>query len=118
MTWKHTLLLCLLMFAHLTILAQNRCRIFGTIRDEEGSPIELAAIRVQGQNALTTSNLKGEYSIYCSSRDTVTVVYSMIGYETRKRRLSNLLRIPAGVHQGDGIVGQRVHHMDTAAVYI
>ena len=88
-TWKHTLLLCLLMFAHLTILAQNRCRIFGTIRDEEGSPIELAAIRVQGQNALTTSNLKGEYSIYCSSRDTVTVVYSMIGYETRKRRLSN-----------------------------
>lgn len=69
--------------------AQKRCRIFGTIKDETGAPIELAAVRILGQNKLTTANLKGEYSIYCSSKDTVIVSYSMIGYETRKRTLSN-----------------------------
>lgn len=77
------------LFTCVEAIAQERCRIFGCIKDEEGSPIELAAVRVKGQNAITTANLKGEYSLYCSSRDTVVVVYSMIGYETRKRILSN-----------------------------
>lgn len=70
-------------------IAQQRCRIFGMLKDEEGSPLELATVRVKGQTAVTTTNLKGEYSIYCTSRDTVTLVYSLIGYETRKRTLSH-----------------------------
>lgn len=69
--------------------AQQRCRIFGMLKDEEGSPLELVTVRVKGQTSVTTTNLKGEYSIYCTSRDTVTLVYSLIGYETRKRTLSN-----------------------------
>ncbi len=71
--------------------AQQRTRIFGVIKDDQGAPIELATVRVTGQNALTVSNLKGEYSLWCTSADTVRLVYSMIGYETRKR----LLRSPA-----------------------
>ena len=63
----------------------GRCRVFGTVKDDAGTPIELASVRVKGQAALTVTNLKGEYSLYCSKADTVTVVYSMIGYETRKR---------------------------------
>ena len=76
-------------FFLLSAEAQQRCRIFGTIKDETGAPIELATVRVLGQNKLTTANLKGQYSIYCTSRDTVVLAYSMIGYETRKRTLSN-----------------------------
>lgn len=81
----------LLLFAIilLPLSAQQRCRIYGTVRDDQGSPIELANVRVQGQGVGTVTNLKGEYSFYCSSRDTVVVVYSLIGYETRKRTLSN-----------------------------
>lgn len=63
----------------------GRCRVFGTVKDDAGTPIELASVRVKGQAALTVTNLKGEYSLYCSKADTVTVVFSMIGYETRKR---------------------------------
>lgn len=70
--------------------AQNRTRIFGTIKDENGEKIELATVRVTGQNVLTMTNLKGEYSLWCHSADSVRIVYSMIGYETRKR----LLRSP------------------------
>lgn len=74
----------------LPLAAQNRTRIFGQIKDVQGAPIELATIRVTGQNAMTFSNLKGEYSLMCNSTDSVRIVYSMIGYETRKR----LLRSP------------------------
>ncbi len=80
------LLLCLFAFS---AQAQNRCRIFGMVKDEHGGGIELASVRVQGQTAVTMTNLKGEYSLYCASEDTVTVIFSMIGYETRKRTLSN-----------------------------
>lgn len=74
-----------------TTWAQSRTRIFGIVKDEKGSPVELATVRVTGQSALTFTNLKGEYSLWCNSADSVRVVYSMIGYETRKR----LLRSPA-----------------------
>ncbi len=67
--------------------AQRRTRIFGTIKDNNGAPIELATIRAMGQTALTVSNLKGEYTLWCNSADSVRIVYSMIGYETRKRLL-------------------------------
>lgn len=85
------LLAVLLLLLPVGLQAQQRTRIFGVIKDDQGAPVELATIRVTGQNALTVSNLKGEYSLWCTSADTVRVVYSMIGYETRKR----LLRSPA-----------------------
>ncbi len=72
----------------LPLSAQNRCRLYGTVRDDKGMPIELANVRVTGQGVGTVTNLKGEYSLYCASSDTVLVVFSLIGYETRKRTLS------------------------------
>lgn len=79
----------LFLFSVLPLSAQQRSRIFGMVTDEKGSPVELANVRVQGTAQGTVTNLKGEYSFYCASADTVTVVYSMIGYETRKRILHN-----------------------------
>ncbi len=79
----------LLFLLVLPLSAQQRSRIFGMVTDEKGAPVELANVRVQGTAQGTVTNLKGEYSFYCASADTVTVVYSMIGYETRKRILHN-----------------------------
>lgn len=84
------LLFVLLILPSTQALAQRLTRIFGTLRDDKGSPIEMASVRVTGQSAFTLTNLKGEYSLWCHSTDSVRVVYSMIGYETRKR----LLRSP------------------------
>lgn len=77
----------LFLLSSLPLSAQERCRIFGSVKDEKGDPVELANVRVQGTAQGTVTNLKGEYSFYCASTDTVTVVFSMIGYETRKRTL-------------------------------
>ena len=90
---------------------QKRCRIFGAIKDEKGSPIELASVRIQGQPSTTLSNLNGTYSIYCTSHDTVTVIYSMIGYETRKRSIyhpQDSVRIDVMLPSFDASLGEAV----------
>ena len=86
----HIFLLIGLLFSTMQAHAQKRTRVFGTIKDTDGAPIELASVRALGQAALTVTNLKGEYTLWCNSADSVRIVYSMIGYETRKR----LLRSP------------------------
>lgn len=84
------LLLVLYLSLSLTVGAQSRrTRIFGRITDTEGTPIELASIQVKGQGVITMADLRGKYSVWCESRDSVYITYSMIGYETRKRLLRN-----------------------------
>lgn len=69
--------------------AQQRVKIGGTITDENGDPIELATVRIEGSVSGTVSNLKGRYSLSFQSQDTVVVIFSMIGYQTRKRTLTS-----------------------------
>lgn len=72
-----------------TVAAQKRCRVFGIVKDDQGAPIELAAVRVLGTANAVTTNLSGQYSIYIGANDSVTLQYSMIGYESRKRTVDH-----------------------------
>jgi hypothetical protein len=62
-------------------------KVGGVIRDENGEAVELATVRIEGTAIGTVSDLKGRYSLKFNSRDSVTLVYSMIGHYTRKRTL-------------------------------
>lgn len=84
---RRVLTIILLSLLALSTVAQKRCRVFGTVKDDSGAPIELAAVRALGTLNATTTNLRGHYSIYIGAEDSVTLQYSMIGYETRKRTL-------------------------------
>lgn len=66
----------------------QRVTVKGVVRDEHGAPIEVANILVERQLIGATTNLKGEYSLSFESADSVVIVYSMIGYQTRKKRLT------------------------------
>lgn len=68
--------------------AERRCRVFGTVKDSEGQPIALASVRIANRPQLTVANLRGEYSLSFAEGDSVTVIFSMLGYETRKQTLS------------------------------
>ena len=81
------LIIYFLLFITLPVLAQQ-VKVGGTIRDENGDPIELATVRIDGTAIGTVSNLKGQYSLKFQSKDSITIVYSMIGYNTRKRTLA------------------------------
>lgn len=101
---RYILPLCLLLAAATPTLAQ-RTKVFGTVRDGEGNPVELALVRVLGTTVMTTCNLRGEYVLYCESRDSVVVRYSQIGYDSRRRLLRNpgdSVRLDVVLHATDG----------------
>lgn len=85
---KYCLLLglCEIMYATTTI-AQT-CHLYGRVLDDNGSPLEMVTIYAIGQPARTMTNLKGEYKLNIQSKDTVTIAYTLVGYETRKRTFS------------------------------
>ncbi len=63
--------------------------IKGKVVDDQKSAIELAQVRVEGTGCGAVCNLKGEFRFSCESADSMVVVFSMLGYETRKRVLQN-----------------------------
>ena len=88
----------------------QRVVIRGQVTDDKGSPIEVANIKVEGQAAGAVADLKGRYSFECAGGDTVVVVYSMIGYQTRKKVLRNPVdtvtlnvKLPAADYTLDGV---------------
>lgn len=84
---KRLISLLLLCVSATSLAVAQSFRVFGTLKDDTGAPIEFASVRILGTAQMTVSNLKGNYSLHFGQQDTVTVVYSMIGYETRKRKL-------------------------------
>ena len=59
----------------------------GKVVDESQDPVALCQVRIEGQPFGTTASLDGQYKLSFQTADSVVVVYSMIGYETRKRVL-------------------------------
>lgn len=61
----------------------------GTVVDDKKSPIELATVRVEGTGQGTVCDLKGRFRFTATSGDSVVVVASMLGHETRKKVFKN-----------------------------
>ncbi len=86
----HTILLYILLTSlALTTASAQKVTIKGTVTDYKDNPIEIAGIQVEGQAAGTFTDLKGRYIFTCNSSDSLVVVYSMLGYQTRKKVLRN-----------------------------
>ena len=67
----------------------NLVTIKGHIIDDNKESVAFASVRVEGTGFGTISDIGGNYKFTCSSSDSMVVVYSMVGYETRKRVLYN-----------------------------
>lgn len=116
-----TVTVLLLLWVSSALFAQQRVKIGGIVSDEQGNPVELATIRIEGTAIGTVSNLKGKYSLTFQSRDSVTVIFSMIGYQTRKRLLIkpkgnislNMTLPPASFELGEVTVSERQRQTST-----
>lgn len=75
----------------LSILRSNAQTVIfkGTVIDDKKSPIELATVRVEGTSQGAVCDLKGRFRFSAESGDSVVVVASMMGYETRKKVFKN-----------------------------
>ncbi|MCC8144605.1 MAG: TonB-dependent receptor [Tannerellaceae bacterium] len=76
-----------LLFLLLSIqaIAQERVKITGYVRDADGSPLELVNIRIKNTLNGAMTNEKGYYSITTSPGDSVTLIYSCLGYNKAER---------------------------------
>ncbi|MBO7119983.1 MAG: carboxypeptidase-like regulatory domain-containing protein, partial [Bacteroidaceae bacterium] len=64
-----------------------RVHLKGKVVDESQDPVSLCQVRIEGQPFGTTAALDGTYNLSFHTADSVVVIYSMIGYETRRRVL-------------------------------
>ena len=87
MTYKNRYTTILLLFALIIssfARAQAReVRVFGYVIDTDNRGVELANVYVEENTIVgTTTNQNGYYELFIDLHDTITLVYSMIGYET------------------------------------
>ena len=68
----------------------KRVKISGNVRDSEGNPIELVNVRVQGTVLGTATNEKGFYSLSVNKGDSITLVFSCLGYNKSERIIPEL----------------------------
>ena len=69
---------------------RKRVKVFGNVRDAEGNPIELAAVRVEGTVIGAVADFAGYYSLSLNQGDSVTLIFSCVGYGTTKRIIPQL----------------------------
>ena len=86
---KRLLLYILLTVCVVATTSAQKVTIKGTVTDYKDNPIEIAGVHIEGQATGTFTDLKGRYIFTCDSSDSLVVVYSMLGYQTRKKVLRN-----------------------------
>ncbi|MCH5215832.1 MAG: TonB-dependent receptor [Muribaculaceae bacterium] len=64
-------------------------QISGKVENAESEAIEFATVRISGSAIGTSTDLKGEYSLRISERDTIELIFNCIGYKEYKQRLVN-----------------------------
>ncbi len=80
-----TLLFALIISCAVTAFCQ--VKIHGKVIDQESQPLEFVTIRVAGTAIGTTSGLDGTFKLSAPQTDTITVVFTCIGYEELRRQL-------------------------------
>lgn len=63
-------------------LQARTIRIYGYVLDSDNRGVEFANAYIDGTSVGTTTNRNGYYDLHFDLQDTITLVYSMLGYET------------------------------------
>lgn len=78
----------LFILIHTGLQAQNtNATLTGKVSDVNGKPIELANISIKNSSLGTVSNSNGNYQLKIPAGRTITVVYSIIGYQSIEKTI-------------------------------
>jgi hypothetical protein len=86
MTKRIFYIFCILFFST-ALSAQTKVRVYGYVIDTSNRGIELANVFIENSSAGTTTNQNGYYELTTEIKDSVTLVYSMLGYQTIKHTI-------------------------------
>ncbi|MDL2290080.1 TonB-dependent receptor [Paludibacteraceae bacterium OttesenSCG-928-F17] len=90
-----TLFLFLFILFASTAIGQSKIRIYGYVIDQNNRGIEFANVYFEGTTVGTSTNVNGYYDLMAEIKDSVTIVYSMLGYETIKHTFDSSQKIYA-----------------------
>ncbi len=65
----------------------NKVTLSGRVLDDEQNPLALVTVRLENKTVGTMTGLDGRYSFEFEEADSAAIVYSLIGYEKRRRVL-------------------------------
>ena len=86
MKFLRTFILLLLVLFCFQMEGARSVRIYGYVTDSDNTGIELANVFLKGTTTGTTTNRNGYYDLQFELQDTVTLVFSMLGYVTTEQR--------------------------------
>src|ERR1035437_7778719 len=78
---KLFILLGILLFTG-SLSAQSKVRVYGYVIDTNNRGIELANVHFENTSTGTSTNQNGYYELTMAVKDSATLVYSMLGYQT------------------------------------
>jgi hypothetical protein len=106
----------LFLILSVSLFSQNKVRIYGYVIDTNNRGIELANVYVQHSNIGTSTNQNGYYELTVDIKDSIKLVFSMVGYQTvtytvhpKMKVIQLTVELPALSKQIDdvNIIGQR-----------
>lgn len=68
-----------------TAFGQGRIKVTGNVRDADGNPLELVVVQVKHTMIGTMTDEKGAYTLSIAPGDSVTLVFSCLGYNKAER---------------------------------
>ncbi|MDR1200499.1 MAG: TonB-dependent receptor [Tannerellaceae bacterium] len=79
--------LAALLFISLSVTSfgQNRIKITGNVRDADGNPLELVVVQVKNTMIGAMTNEKGSYTLSVAPADSLTLVFSCLGFNKAER---------------------------------
>ena len=69
--------------------AFSQVKIHGKVIDVDDAPLEFVTVRIDGTAIGTNTGIDGTFKLSAPANDTLTVVFSCIGYEELRRKLIN-----------------------------
>ena len=105
---KHIFSLFILVFMSVGVILAQKAKISGTIYDFDGKPMGYVLVAKKNSISGTFTNGKGKYQIEASVGDSITLVFSLMGYQTTERPLivNGDMSLSLTMHENPVEIGQ------------
>ena len=80
------ILFLIVSFSILTVTAQDKARLKGTIKDKEQNPIEAISVSVEGSKLGTITDKDGRFDLEVPAGKSITVSFTHLGYKNEQKQ--------------------------------
>ncbi|MBB4035966.1 hypothetical protein GGR21_001861 [Dysgonomonas hofstadii] len=81
MSKRNLLFLFVSILVSTSLYSQQTIRIAGTVKNEKGQPVEYVLVAQEKTQNIATTDKNGEYFLTVSPKDTIKILFSLIGYK-------------------------------------